>query len=423
MTPHGKRAVGQGVRSVASLSAGTAAIRVGQLALLAIVLATTGPSEYGRFAFASAVVAIVLAVTEGGILQTATAEHRITRQVESGLMTYALAAGVLGYLVAVLVSRVLTAVASSKDLQGVDALTPILAISLLLCPAGSLSAARLQRIGKFGEIARAQVVASIIGLVAGVALTILGHGIVGLMTQSVCAQAFPQIWFCTSRYTRIRPSARLRSSKPILRAARSALTANLLGNVGRRCDDLIVGASLGAQSLGYYSAGYRVLTTATELLLNPAERVALAKSSKLTLDGEMTALRNSKRLQRRLAAIGVPAFLALAAATWLLMPLILGSDWNVAATCAALLCLAGAVQTTYWLTYSTLFAISGARLALQFQVVQTPLLLGLALLGIPFGIVYVALGYLIGSIAVGFVAYTFRSRLRSRLEKENEEAA
>lgn len=388
------------VRRSRWLSLSAAVLRGSQLILLALVLVSAVPAEYGELSMAIAINGIAVMIAQGGLVQSSATASRISASAESSLAMYGWSVGAAGYA---LLLPVCWSIGSLADMPHVLHYSSVLGVAVLLAPPTAVSTGKLQRAGAFRTLGLTQVAGSGSGLAVGAAFLLLGHPITALVVQSVTSQVLAAGAVLLHPAGRVRPLGRLADSRAERAVARHALAANALGVVGRRLDDILVGAVLGAPALGQYSLGYRVLSVSTELMLHPVESVSLAEAAGWRSDpSHVRGL--MRRSQIRMARRSCPVFVGLALASWLVVPRALGDEWHNAGTVAALLSIAGAVQATYWLTYPTLFVTSGAAVALKYQVWQVGVLLTGIVVGLGSGTTGVAAGYLIGSVVLGLSA-------------------
>lgn len=182
--------------------------------------------------------------------------------------------------------------------------------------------------------------------------------------------------------------------------------------MGRRADDLFIGLVLGPAPLAQYAVGYRVLTTITETMLHPADRASTAAVALAAKGSSHEAGIELKKNQRKVMAIAAPIFAAAGLLSYILIPKLIGATWQQAASCSLILCLAGAVQSTYWLTYTGLFRIVGHRFALMYQSILVPILLTPTLVGTLAGPIGCSWGYLLGACGGWVLASICRRRIR-----------
>lgn len=393
------------------LALGIASIRCAQVLLLVVVLQEVEPANFGEFSMASAIVALALYCAEGGLIQATTSAGALSSQVESAAATYAALTGTAFYGVAVAAAF---AVSQVSRMPMLVSYVEVLGSSIVPSAIAAVSIGRMQRQALYRRLATKQSIVGVVSILVCLVPLALGFGVWALIIQSWTVATVFSAWVITDVNTRIIPNWRLREASSIRRTASFALTANIFGVVGRRADDVLVGTILGAAALGQYSVGYRALTTVTEIVLHPAERVALSRMGTERLSQPAEALRYSGQAQRRLAVIAMPLFIGIGGLLYIVVPLALGPEWSQAALCSLVLCAAGAVQSTYWLTYSTLYALASPRKSLAYQIISVIILLGFTASGLSWGVIGCATGYATGTLVCLAVAMQMKARwLRS----------
>lgn len=328
----------------------------------------------------------------------------ISHEEERASVSLAAVFGMVVYLLILLVSAL---VALLPSLAQVFAISALLGSSTVTYSVAAPSLGRLQRLGKFSAIARRQILSGVISLIVGLAIFIVGAGVWALIVQSWLVVTMAGILIIIHPETRIRPSINFYEARQVRRRAALALSANVIGIVGRRADDVVLGVALGASALGQYSLGYRALTTLTEVLLHPVERVSLSRVANAHAASRGEAVKIARRAERKLTLIAGPIFAIAGVVGMVLIPRILGEQWTLAGYCCLFLLAGGAVQSAYWLRYSMLFVLRGGRRALTFQSLNVSILLTSTLIMLPFGPVGCSIGYLIGCLVVLLLSRLF----------------
>ena len=394
------------------LSVGSASARILPLVVLYLVLINGEPAEYGQYALALAVTAVVTMAAEGGMTIFATSTSDIDLTTESALAWRAIRDGAVFYVVALLFGLCLSA---RDGYDEVFIYVAILGLTIPLAGYASLCMGRLQRLRMFRHISTRQAIGSAVGVAVGLAMSLMGQGVMSLVLQSVLSTGVTYLLFLSGAKSRISPKPFSKVNRSVARSLRYAVMANLVGVVGRRSDDLIIGMVLGPAALGVYALGYRVLMTLTELGLHPPERVTVSQlgAERLNrLSGAFGILRSNQR------AVGVsvgPLFLAAGLGCFFVFPVALGDEWRVAGICALILCFGGAVQATFNLTFAGIYVLDAPSRAFRFQVIQVGGYLIPTFVGLLWGAVGASVGYLIGCNIGLLIAAWHRRALGSRM--------
>jgi O-antigen/teichoic acid export membrane protein len=248
------------------------------------------------------------------------------------------AALVLGVLTAVFRDAIAGVLgeAAAGDVLGV------LVITLPLAAVSVVPSAILTREMRFKAVTLLSTFASACGAVVGVAGA-LGHvGVWALVGQQVVTAGVASLllWLSVSW----RPGNRM------TRDAFWGLAAFGLGVLGndvlwffsQRIDHAVIARRLGAEALAEYAVAMRVLALCIEVVVAPAQNVALPVFAKIQRDQGSLA-RAYIRSTALICALGIPAFTGLALVTPRLVPLAFGMKWQAVVLPLQILCCAGVV--------------------------------------------------------------------------------
>jgi PST family polysaccharide transporter len=111
-----------------------------------------------------------------------------------------------------------------------------------------------------------------------------------------------------------------------------------------------------------------------------------------------------------LAACAFPPMALAAVAAPELVSLVLGAKWAPAVPLISILAIAGARETVFYITPALMKALGLAGLNLRFEIVSTSVQVAGIVIGLQFGLVGVALGYLIAGIALTPVILVLQRR-------------
>lgn len=281
----------------------------------------------------------------------------------------------------------------------------VLSLNLLLAGLQVVPAALLYRDMRFSDLARAQVLGSLVGGTAAIALAWAGAGVWALVAQPlvgssvnllICWRAgrwLPRFEFSWPR------------AAPLARFSAALLATNLVGYGNRNVDGLLIGRFLGAVPLGQYSL-------AIQLMLYPLQQV-----SSVIVRVMFPALVHIKDDLPRLRAAYLKAIGFIAFITFPIMgglfaladPFVLvvfGPNWTAVAPILKILAWVGMLQSI-GTTMGTIYLITGnPGVALRVTLVASPVLIGGVTIGLYWGINGVAIGYAIASLSLFYYTAT-----------------
>lgn len=320
-------------------AASEAAGKASRLLVVIAVARTMSPEAIGLAAAALAAGDILKALTENGVGQRIIAARAedLEETCNTARRIFYLWCGGL-FLVQALIGAALMLFGPVM----LGALIALLAVEYLFMPAGLVQAALAMREGKLRQTA-----AIAGGQVVGAnALTVL----LALVWPSPLTLVLPRvlsapIWLVLMR--RLRPwrpsqSAGFAPIRPFLSYGWAVLGVELVKVMRLQADKLVVGAMLGAESLGIYfmafNAGLGLATSFTQ-----AFSVVLFPHL-CGAEDRQGALRHSLVISLLLLT---PLVVLQAALAPVYVPLLLGDDWSAVAHVVSILCLA-AIPTVIW---------------------------------------------------------------------------
>lgn len=393
--------------SLLKLGSAKVVATLAQLATTVYLTSALGPEPFGLLAMVLALINLLYALRDAGVSDSIVSEPDLT-PARSGAAVLIL--GVLG-LVLALVS--LAATPLVVLFYGQEDLTlPWIAVCLLT-PAHLLSAfpqALAQRAERFGLIGGTQV--------AGRVLSCL----VAVVVASVRPE--PDVWPLLALYAlpplvtllvlgiALRPRlawparADLRKT---LGFVKGVVGFNLFHVLIVNADDLLIGRFLGKEALGYYDLCFRVMTFPARLLTNLVRSVALPRLSELAERGGAVtpALASSMR------SVGIllgPLTVTVSVAAPELIEIAFGSHWMPALRAFQVLALLSLVRSVFSLTGLAFIVSRDTQALARWGAFAAPFLVGSYAIGLPWGILGVAIAQTVVNVALLPVMVRFARR-------------
>ena len=291
-------------------------------------------------------------------------------------------------------------------------LVPIVAalsLNLLLSGLLVVPVALLTRDMRFAVLARSQVLGSLIGAAAAIAMAWRGFGAWALVAQPLCGAAatlsactlaarwYPRFEFSWPRV------------EPLARFSAALLGTNLVGYMNRNADSLLVGRVLGAGPLGHYSM-------AIQLMLYPLQQVSsvfvrVLIPTLMHLRDALPRLRTAYlKAVGCIALVTFPVMGGLFAVADDFVQVAFGPTWSEMTPLLKILAWVGMFQSI-GTTVGTLYLATGnPKIAFRVTMIGAPVLIGGMAGGLPWGTVGVATGYAIANFV--FAYYSFATAFR-----------
>jgi len=397
----------------------SSALRLGlQLAILPILARLIGPSEYGLVAMAMPFILFANVLSDGGMSLALGRRQEVTPELEATVRW--MSAGIGGAIALGLVALAwpLGVVMHQPRLPWlIVALAPILLMNGL----AAASNARIIREGRFGVFAGGDLFSTLAG--AGVALVAAthGYGAWSLVAQQLALWVVKLAWVTVNGRASFRLAWRFEEARELMKFGLHAIGSQLADYVSRNIDNLIVGAILGASSLGFYAMAYQIVRIPDMLISGPLYLYIFNSVSRAAHAGEKRALRELAASAVRLASTAfAPLFCGLAVIADLAVPLILGDKWQGAIMPLRFLAGAGFFFCLCSLVNATLMALDRSALQLRLSMLLGGATIVIVAAAAPFGLTAVSAALAVG---IGLVCAVYLHHLARALQTPRRELA
>jgi|GEM_PF-1227387 len=332
----GTRRVRLWVGIAAAEAAGRLALQVGVTALLARMLA---PEEFGSAALVLTIIA-VLAVFVGTPYEEALSQRRVLRRRDlEAALAASFAAAFIGIAVAAGAGQAAAAMFQREDLA---VILPVAALMLLAHAPLSMAIAVARRRRAFGHINLANLLGHAVGAAAAIAAAFAGWGIWALVWFRVVVVVVCAISLTLSMRLVLVPRWDRGRIAGFASFARMILAARLVENLTYLVFNFLVGHAFGLGVLGYVNMAMRIV--------EPVRGAVAAIGHNLSFSFFMAARGDRERMiaairegSRQSGLLSAPIFMGIAAVSPVLIPVLAGPGWELAAPIAALLAMGGMV--------------------------------------------------------------------------------
>jgi len=311
-----------GARWTIGSSAVGGAIQILQFAVLARLLS---PVDFGLMAMMVVVIRFAQLYADLGVgnaiiyRQDATLDHLST------LYWTNILAGVLVFAVLVAATPLLVLLYAEPRLASY---LPFVAASILILAVGQQYQILLQKHLRFRELAVAESVAAAVGAVVTIAAAFAGQGVVALIYGLLTSALIRTLLYIGSFVREWRPTLHFdyRDLRNYLSFSLYQLGERSINYFSQHADQLLIGAVLGATTLGYYNLAYNLVIWPMQRI-NPAlTRIAFPIFARVQDDVEHLKL-GYMTLQRVLASLNFPILVGISSVAPILVPLVFGEKW------------------------------------------------------------------------------------------------
>lgn len=364
------------------------------------------PTDFGLVAMVTAVTAIAAGFADLGLTEATIQRKEISHNQVSTLFWINVAIGLILTLLTAAMAPVLAWFYKEPRLVGI---TLVVSLSFLIGGLRGQHNALLKRQMRFSSVAIRDVTCTLMGVSVAIALAWYGAGYWAIVALPLTLN-FTQLVFSWSMVN-WRPGLPRRDTevRSLVGFGGNVAASYVIFNWISSADNVLIGWYWGASPLGLYSRAYNLLMLAVTLITTPVASVAIPTFSRVQLDPELFA-RYYLRIINLIAWISASLFGFLFVAATPVIVLTLGDKWREAAPVFQILAISALgqmlLQSTLWLFISR---GQSSRL-LKLMLIISPLIVGSFVIGLPFGIKWVALSLSLVLLAIlpWILRYTFR---------------
>jgi PST family polysaccharide transporter len=365
-----------------------------QFAGVAILSRLVSVSDFGLLAMAQLFTAFAVLIQDMGTSAAIIQRKELTQELVSTVFWQNVIVGFALMLIVGGISPLAAILLKEPRLQDV-----LLALTFVfpLGSAATMQQAILQREGRMKDLARIEILTSLIGLGAGVGAALYGWGVYSLVVQQIVAAALRtlQLWVSTTWHPRFEWSKQ--EFKTTWGFTSHLLAFTSVNYFARNADNMLIGRYLGAHDLALYSIAYRLILNPLQAVGSVASRVLLPLySQKQDRPAEI-----GQHFMSTLTVISLFTAPGMALIWGLRQPFIdvmLGDQWRPAAEVLAWLAPVGYLQTMVTNTGLVVIALGRTKLLRNLGFFNTVVIIGMLCVTISFGIVAVAAGYFAANV-------------------------
>jgi O-antigen/teichoic acid export membrane protein len=370
----------------------TQVFRFGTTLILAHILF---PEDFGLFGMASVFIGITLTFNEMGLTAGLIQKKELKEGQINSSFWVGMAAGLLLCLFSILASPLVA------DFFNDRRLIDILNLSSLIFIIGGLTLvpkALLFRDLRFKELALIDVAGDIAASIVAVLMAFFGWGYWSLVWRNLIANIVPMIIYWVRSRWRPKLSFDLRGFKELFYFSNNVMVSGIIDYAQTNIDSLIVGKSLGAVSLGYYSLAVQVIGFPVKRISTVIGGVLFPVFSKIQDDDERLRKGYLKTV-RFISLVTFPLLAGLFMVAPEFIPIFLGDKWLAALPLLRILCILGAIRSITSLSDSIFLCKGRADIKLKWGVLTFMAIGSSVLLSVGSGVTAVAFSVaVIGSI-------------------------
>ncbi|MDR3414425.1 MAG: lipopolysaccharide biosynthesis protein [Formivibrio sp.] len=362
------------------------AIAFGIFLLLARLV---GPGKFGQVAFAAVFAEIITPFATTGlsqaIIQRSDWDEDFAATVFWTNIIVCSALAVMVWVGALLLIRV--------GHREVGAILSWLAVIPAITSISATHEAKLQRDMRFQALARRNIYAAFGGGGIGVFLALMGWGVWALVTSRIIVVLLQTIlgWQAARWVPRRYFSMRLLKSHGSFAGYLTGVA--FMAQMSSRAPDIIIGVILSPAAVGFFRVGSRLLSAATDVVVTPLQRVALAGLSRLETPQRIASA--YLRMSSLCGFVAFPLFFGIAAIAPEITLLLFGPRWLPSAIVMLWLSPLAALTCVTAFTPSVLTAAKRADLNFSYSLTSLVATIVAVLSFAHFGLRWAAIGLML----------------------------
>lgn len=356
----------------------TAVITGSSLAARAIITLAAArflpPYDLGLFAIVGLVLGFAGLFSDGGLTQSVVAKRDIAPEQLSSLHWCNVLFGATAGLVLCLAAPAISLVYAEPRLLDMLLLA---ATNFAIAPFGQVSQTLLQKQLSFGRLGRIEVASQAAGVAVALALLATGVGIYALILAQLATAFLRSVLLRVAGRALLRTTLRLRPReiRPFLRFGFFQVGDRAMNFFNTKVDQLLIGAVLGPEALGYYNMAWTVIVEPV-YRINPIITTVAFPVFAHRQDNPSALRRGFLIVTKLLSTTNAPVVFGLAAIAPVAVPLLLGEQWRPSVPLVELLSILAMARAIYNPVGSLVLAVGRADLSFyrtitQFAV-QTP---------------------------------------------------
>jgi PST family polysaccharide transporter len=312
-----------------------------QIASVILLTRLLLPADFGLYAMAAPVIGFAMLFQDFGLTQAIVTARELTQAQAAMMFRINLVLSITVALILAACAPLVSRFYSSPAIAGI-----ILAMSLQIVLSGLAAShkALLSRGMRFRQLAVIDIVSTLCGFAAAVAMALLHPGPWALVIQTLVLAATAAVGCWIAASWAPYGSGRYGEVKPMVHLGFSTTSFNLSNFISRSADNFLIGWARGPGELGVYDRAYKLLLFPLTQVNAPISNVMIPILSRIS--GEPGRYRAAYlRTVRQMLLFTTPGVTFLIVSAPVLIPTLLGKNWGAAVPIFMWLGLAAAHQT------------------------------------------------------------------------------
>lgn len=367
-----------------------------QIVSLVIFARVLSPDDFGMFAILMIFVGFLNMFTDMGTSAALIHTEKPSSKLLSSVFYFNIFVGLLLCIVLIILSKPISLFFENPKLTE---LLQIISITFVITSFGVVQKTLYQKKLEFKHLTLIEVFSKLVGVIVGVSSVLLGAGVYGLLIQTLTNSFVLTVlmWI----YSTWRPIQYFSISdiKNIWGYTANLTAFNFINYFARNADNFLIGKFLGSSALGVYSLAYKIMLYPLQNISNVLLRILFPAFSTIQNDNK-----KFKKVYLRIifyiAIITFPLMAGLIATVDIFVDVLFGDKWNNLSIIIMILAPIGMIQSIVKTTGTIYKAKGSTNILFKIGNITTAVTVAFFIIGLPFGVVGVASGYLISNLVM-----------------------
>ena len=386
-------------RAVVMSAIGQYSLQVINFVTVAVIARLLTPEEIGLFAVATSISFVASEIRSFGVAEFLVREKEISKEkIQRVLGVMVIMSWSLGFIF-------LLGAGFAADFYKVADLQPLLwivSIPFFLAPHASVPVALITREMNFDALLRVHLAGCLGRSVISIVLVLMGFSYFGLAWGTLIGVVLEFLVIVYYRPEGMPWMPVFSNLKQVFKAGVPISTAKFLSSTSQNATDLLLGRVASKHAVGMFSRGLGLVLFLQSLLTRAVGPVSLPHLAEVKRSGGSVKEAYLKAIVL-VGAVTIPVFAAVNLAAEDIINTLFGDQWSDAVVISSTLCWWAILHTIHCFINSLLLAEHKENYFLIKEVVSIILRIGLILAMVPFGLDYVAWGFVISGLFELFV--------------------
>lgn len=343
-----------------------------QLVSVAAISRLLTPAQIGIYSVSVAIASLLIAFRDIGISLYIVQERDLTRaRLNSAITLLTMSCGILGFAL-YLAADFIALFYKSTDLAPI---VRLIALNFIAVPSIASVTAQMQRELAYTQLAVVSVLSGVIGIFVSIALAWLGRGSISLAWGTLASTAAQLVCLAAFRPIYLRWFPSFEEAAHVLSFGWKAMVSSIAQQAGAATPDLIIGKSLGMDSVALFNRAMAIRSLVATHLVQVVQSTLIPKFAAEHRASDLSATTFLYR-NRFITGLFIPIYALTVALAEPMILLLFGKQWAPSIPIAQLLCIAPIFAMPYALakTAATAAGQMGALARLELLCTATRIL-------------------------------------------------